>query len=200
VGAVKTPPPPSQGSNDGGPGNYVAPNVADGRKKIKPPLKQQLRNYLIAKGITISPNDMIHCLWHEDKTPSCKVNDDFVHCFSCRESGDIFKITAALIGVAHNRENFREIANDIERTLGLPEWKPNKQSLRSPLKLSKSVIFQNELLRDFARAIDADDFGTAFHFAQILFGLSMLPQGDIEKKPDRTVKTQTAGYGIRGRP
>ena len=139
-------------------------------------VKARLREYLQAKGIEISSNGLIHCPWHDDKNPSCKVNDDYVYCFACNESGDIFKVAATLIGIPHNKENFREIAAEVERTLGIPEWKPDKQALRSPLTLSKSVIFQNELLRDFARAIDAADFETAFFRAQLLFGLFMLPE------------------------
>ena len=82
---------------------------------MKRNIKDQLRDYLHAKGVKITHNDFIQCLWHDDKNPSCKVNDDYVHCFACKESGDIYTVASALIGVPCDREHFREIATDVEK-------------------------------------------------------------------------------------
>jgi len=30
------------------------------------------------------------CLWHEEKTPSCQVHEEYYHCFGCGTSGDLF--------------------------------------------------------------------------------------------------------------
>ena len=140
-------------------------------------IKNRLRSYLTAKGIMPNQNSFINCLWHEDKNPSCKVNDDYLYCFSCHESGNIFKVSAALNGLPYNRENFRQIAGDVEKTLGLPEFKPQRKT-QSPqgFKLSESVIFRCELLRDFAMAIDGTDMERAHWLATVLFGLYLLPE------------------------
>ncbi len=31
----------------------------------------------------------IHCLWHEERTPSLAIYSDHYHCYSCGERGDI---------------------------------------------------------------------------------------------------------------
>jgi len=141
-------------------------------------IKVRLREYLLAKGVEITPNGFIRCPWHDDKNPSCKVNEDYVHCFGCNESGDIFKVAAAILGVSCDRENFREIAADVERTIGLPEWQPPTKSMRSPprFRLSESVIYRGELLKDFAKAIDTGNTELAYLRALELFGLFLLPE------------------------
>jgi DNA primase len=151
--------------------------------------------YLKAKGIEPNQNGFIRCPWHNDETPSCKVNDDFVYCFSCGESGDIFKVAAALIGVPLDKEHFREIAADVEKTLGLPEWKPPKQRGKSYIKLSKSAIYRSELLKEFAIALDAEDMERAYNRAYLLFALFMLPDGEPEqKKAKPTLKERMSSY------
>ena len=120
---------------------------------VKHNIKNRLREYLHAKGFEPNSSGLINCFWHDDKNPSCKVNVDYVHCFSCGESGGIFEVAAALIGIPCDKEHFREIAADVEKTLGLPEWKPPKRSMRIPpgFKLSKSAVYREELLKEFAR-------------------------------------------------
>jgi hypothetical protein len=169
---------------------------------IKNPLNTPIRllDYLQAKGIEPNHNGFIHCPWHDDKNPSCKVNDEYVHCFACNESGDVYKVAAALIGVPCDKEHFREIANEIKRTLGIPEWKPPKRSGKSYIKLSESAIYRSELLKEFAKAIDAGDTEQAYYKAYLLFALFMLPEGEPERKKSRpTLQERMAGYGIRGR-
>ena len=161
-------------------------------------VKNRLREYLVAKGREITHNDRTNCPFHDDKTPSCKVNDDFVHCFSCNESGDIYKVAAALIDVPCDKEHFREIANEVERTLGIPEWKPPKRQGKNNIKLSRSTIFKFELLNDFAAAIDAEDLERAFNRAHLLLGLFMLPDVSLGKKKP-FIQDKIAAYGIRGR-
>ena len=162
-------------------------------------IKNRLRTYLAAKGI-MPQNSFINCPWHEDKTPSCKINDDYVHCFGCGESGDIFKVAAALMGIPCDREHFREIASDVEKTLGLPEWQPPKRAGRSPngFKLSKSIVYRSELLKEFAKAIDDDNLDLVYYRACLLLALFMLP--DEKQEPKRpTLIERVAAYGIRSR-
>jgi DNA primase len=162
-------------------------------------IRERLLEYLEGKIITPNHNGLINCLWHDDKNPSCKVNDSYVYCYACNESGDIYKVAAALLNLPCDRENFREIANDIERTLGIPEWQPQARP-SSRLKLSKSVIYRSELLKDFSKAIDTEDFERAFFCASLLFALFMLPEGEPEPrgKDKPTLQAIMSGYGLGG--
>ena len=139
-------------------------------------IKAQLRKFIHAKGIEPDHNGFIRCPFHEEKTPSCKVNDEYIHCFGCGESGDIYKVAAALIGVSCDKENFREIATDVERTLGVPEWKPQRQYRGDRPKLSESAVYRSELLKDFAKALDSGDLDRAYFRACLLLALFMLPE------------------------
>ena len=141
-------------------------------------LKARLKDYLHAKGIQATESGYIKCPWHDDKNPSCKINEEYLYCFSCNESGDIYKLAAALIGVPCDREHFREIANEVEKTLGIPEWVPPKPDRNLPkgFKYSMSIIFRYELLKDFASAIDSGDLERAYNRACLLLALFMLPE------------------------
>ena len=147
-------------------------NVSHHSKNVK----SRLKEYLRAKGIEPNYNGFIRCLWHEDKNPSCKVNDEYLYCFACNESGDIYKAAAALIGVPHDREHFREIAADVERTLGIPEWTPPKRSGNGRLRLSQSDVYHRELQRKFGAAIDAGDEEQAFFWGTLFLALDKLPE------------------------
>jgi hypothetical protein len=139
-------------------------------------VKSRLREYLRNKGIEPNYNGFIHCPWHEDKNPSCKVNDEYIYCFACNKGGDIYKVAAALLSVPCDKEHFREIAADVERTLGIPEWKPPERYGKSNIKLSQSAVYRSELLKEFAKAIDAGDEEQAFFRACLLLALFMLPE------------------------
>ena len=161
-----------------GHGAIDASNVSILHDITKVNIKSKLPEFLRAKGIEQNYLGNIPCPWHDDKTPSCKVHDEYVHCFACGESGDIYRVAAALLGLPCDKEHFREIAGEVERTLGIPEWKPLPQSKRGPpgYKLSKSVIYRDELLKEFARAIDAGDMETAYYRACLLLALFLLPE------------------------
>jgi hypothetical protein len=97
------------------------------------PIKSRLTEYLRAKGIIPNEKGMIACPWHEDNHPSCKVNDEYLYCFTCNESGDIYATAAALLDVPCNKEYFPQIGRDVESTLGIVnDWKPPKRKPREP--------------------------------------------------------------------
>ncbi|GHV07193.1 hypothetical protein FACS189485_17100 [Spirochaetia bacterium] len=43
-------------------------------------IKARLGEYLGAKGIEINEHGFIKCLEHDDHTPSCQVNADYLYC------------------------------------------------------------------------------------------------------------------------
>ena len=182
----------------------IRPPIEMDMNNIKPGcaivnIKNRLREYLHGKGIELNQSGLICCPWHDDKNPSCKVNDDYLYCYSCHESGDIYKTAAALIGVPCDKKNFREIANDIEQTLGIPAWKPQHKS--GNLKLSESAIYRSELLKDFAKNLNTGDIERAYYCANLLFALFMLPEDSEKTIRDKKTALQArmVGYGI-GQP
>jgi hypothetical protein len=171
-------------------------------QRIKQNVKSRLAEYLQTKGITSNTRGLIRCFWHEDKNPSCKVNDDYVYCFSCNDSGDIFKTAAALLGVPCDREHFREICADIETSLGIPpSWKPRKRAPGEPksvLKFSQSAVYRDMLLKDFAAALDNGNQELAYHKAVLLLALFMLPEGErAPAKPRRSLEDKRKAYGSK---
>ena len=156
-------------------------------------IKIRLKDYLSIKGIEANDNGFIRCLWHDDHHASCKVNDDYLYCFVCNTSGDIFSAAAAMLQVPCDKEHFREIASDVEKTLGIPEWRPQVRG-KNYAKLSESAVYRSELLKDFAKALDEEDLNRAYHRAYLLFALFMLPDEKPEYKPKRTIEEQMLGW------
>ena len=150
----------------------VNDNLSHHRRNVKARLKE----YLKAKGIEPNYNGMIHCPWHEDKNPSCKVNDEIVYCFSCNESGNVYEVAATLLGLPCDQKHFRTIASDVERALGLPELKPPERRGKSNprFRLSESAVYRSELLKELRAALDAGDEERACDRAYLLAYLDEL--------------------------
>ena len=47
-------------------------------------------------GIEVNRNGMACCPFHDDHTPSMKVNEDYFYCFGCGATGDVIDFTARL--------------------------------------------------------------------------------------------------------
>jgi DNA primase len=171
-------------------------------------IKRRLEEYLRAKGIKPNEQGLIKCLWHEDESPSCKVNDEYLYCFTCNEHGDIYTAAAALLGVPCDREHFPAIARDVEKTLGITNtWQPPKRRPGEPridIKLSQSAVYRSELLKEFAHAIDDGNLEAASHKASLLLALFMLPEGEAKPAPEKpkkskgmTIEERMAAWGPR---
>ena len=52
-----------------------------------------------ANGITVNRNGMARCPFHNDRTPSMKIDKRF-HCFGCGADGDAIDLTARLFGLS----------------------------------------------------------------------------------------------------
>ncbi|MFP3041216.1 hypothetical protein LQZ19_05275 [Treponema primitia] len=167
-------------------------------------LRRRLSEYLEAKGIIPDEYGKIKCLWHDDDHPSCQVNEEYLYCHTCHKSGDIYATAAALLGVSHDKEHFREIAADVENTLGIEPWKPQRRKPGEPksiIKLSKSAMYRSLLLREFAAALDNGDMEAAYHKATLLYALSMMPDAvkpaENVTKQRETVADKMAAWGRR---
>lgn len=66
------------------------------RVKAAVPLRQAAETY----GLRVLRNGMTCCLFHEDRHPSLKLNEDYFFCFGCGASGDVIDFTARLFGIS----------------------------------------------------------------------------------------------------
>ena len=51
-------------------------------------------------GLPVTPNGMVCCPFHEDHTPSMKLNDTYYYCFGCGATGDVIDLTARLFDLS----------------------------------------------------------------------------------------------------
>lgn len=63
-------------------------------------VKQHLTARYVAEhyGLTVSHHGMARCPFHDDHTPSMKIDDRF-HCFACGADGDVIDYTGKLFGL-----------------------------------------------------------------------------------------------------
>ena len=70
-------------------------------------------------GLQTDPAGMAHCLFHPDRTPSMKLNEDYFYCFGCGKSGSVVDLTAKLFHTSP-KEAVRILAADFHVDLQLP--------------------------------------------------------------------------------
>ena len=63
-------------------------------------IKEQVSTRAVAEfyGYKVNRNGMMCCPFHKDKTPSMKVDQNFI-CFGCQEKGDVIDFAAKLFGL-----------------------------------------------------------------------------------------------------
>lgn len=47
-------------------------------------------------GLSVEPSGMAHCIFHDDRHPSMKLNNTYFYCFSCHTHGDVIDLVAQL--------------------------------------------------------------------------------------------------------
>ncbi len=52
-------------------------------------------------GMKINRSGKTCCIFHDDHTPSMKLNDDYFYCFSCHAHGDVIALVAQLHNESH---------------------------------------------------------------------------------------------------
>ena len=62
-------------------------------------------------GLPITTTGMTCCPFHEDHTPSMKLNDAYYYCFGCRATGDVIDLTARLFDLS-SLQATRKLAQD----------------------------------------------------------------------------------------
>ena len=78
-------------------------------------------------GLPVTPNGMVCCPFHEDHTPSMKLNDTYYYCFGCGATGDVIDLTARLFDLS-SLQAARKLAQDF----GLGPDKPPSGAIALP--------------------------------------------------------------------
>ena len=92
-------------------------------------------------GLKIGRGNMVCCPFHNDRTPSMKLNEDYFYCFGCGAHGDVIDFVARLFHLS-NYEAAQKLAYDFGIN---PDKPPAAAALRKPnYPLAKA--FQKEEL------------------------------------------------------
>ena len=81
-------------------------------------------------GLPVRQGNMVCCLFHNDRTPSMKLNEDYFYCFGCGATGDVIDLVARLFNLSSY-----DAAKKLAADFGIVEQKP---SVLTKLKRSKS--------------------------------------------------------------
>ena len=81
-------------------------------------------------GLPIRQGNMICCPFHDDRTPSLKLNEDYFYCFGCGAHGDVVALIAQLFNIPP-----AEAAKKLAADFGITDQKP---SVLAKLKRGKS--------------------------------------------------------------
>ena len=81
-------------------------------------------------GLPITTTGMTRCPFHEDHTPSMKLNDTYYYCFGCGATGDVIDLTARLFDLSS-----LQAARKLVRDFGLGPDKPPSGAVALPKPL-----------------------------------------------------------------
>ena len=90
-------------------------------------------------GLPITTTGMTCCPFHEDHTPSMKLNDTYYYCFGCGATGDVIDLTARLFDLSC-LQAVRKLAQDF----GLGPAKPPSGAVALPKPLATLSDAQQE--------------------------------------------------------
>ena len=100
-------------------------------------LKEAAEHY----DLKVRSGDMVCCPFHNDRTPSMKLNEDYFYCFGCGVHGDVIDFVARRFDLS-NYEAAQKLAYDF----GIdPDKPPAAAALRKP-EYPLAKAFQNETL------------------------------------------------------
>ena len=51
-------------------------------------------------GLHTNRSGLVRCPFHDDSTPSMKLNDDYYYCFGCHAAGDVVDLASQLFGLS----------------------------------------------------------------------------------------------------
>lgn len=93
-------------------------------------------------------NDMVSCLFHDERTPSMKLYDDHFYCFGCSKHGDVTDMVGELFEISP-KEAAEKIAHDfgISYDKQYGEYKPSKDSVIAKIRREQENAKKNHTFR-----------------------------------------------------
>ena len=84
--------------------------------------------------LEVNRGNMVCCPFHNDHTPSMKLNEDYFYCFGCAASGDVIDLAARLFGLSKY-----DAAKKLAADFGIdPDKPPAAAALKPKYLLAKS--------------------------------------------------------------
>ena len=125
-------------------------------------------------GYKVSRNGMMCCPFHHDRTPSMKVDQNFI-CFGCQEKGNVIDFTVKLVGLSPNDAAGKLIA-DMDLTVtndDIPKAPPGTRQKAKRERLEKEQFEQavDHVTISYRRA------SSAFRRGDASEGLCGIPSG-----------------------
>ena len=157
-------------------------------------------------GLEINRNGMARCPFHDDHTPSMKIDQRF-HCFGCQASGDVITLTARLFNLS-NIEAAKKLIEDFAlpiktdpvpvrgATIPTSQARPPdlERQYRKALDRTFSVYHQykrllEQWIKQYAPQSPADDFDPRYiealhNIDRIRYILSVLTEGTESERAD----------------
>ena len=81
-------------------------------------------------GLEVNRGNMVCCPFHNDRTPSMKLNEDYLYCFGCGATGDVIDLVAKLFNLSSY-----DAAKKLAADFGIAGQKP---SILAKLQRGKS--------------------------------------------------------------
>lgn len=108
------------------------------------------RNAAEFYGIHVNRSGMARCPFHNDRTPSMKLDRRF-HCFGCGADGDVIDFAARLFGLG-NKAAAEKLASDFGISYG--KWKPpdSTEIHKAKVRKDKKRLYE-EAERNFYRIL-----------------------------------------------
>ena len=98
-------------------------------------------------GLEVNRSGMARCPFHDDHTPSLKVDDRF-YCFGCHAQGDVIDLTARLLGIS-NYSAAKQLAQDF----GFHPRPPTDEIIPKPKPPPVSEMHCLSVLMDYDRLL-----------------------------------------------
>ena len=110
-------------------------------------------------GLSVNRSGMARCPFHEDHSPSLKLNEEYFFCFGCQKTGDVIDFVAELFQISRSQAA-KKLAADfgigppppgaerkMKRTSSLPEY-PLVRAFR------KEEVFCVRVLNDYEQLLE----------------------------------------------
>lgn len=85
-------------------------------------------------GIHVGRNHMAKCVFHDDKTPSMKVDERY-YCFGCGATGDAINLVAHLYGL-RNIDAAKKIIDDFHLNIDMKDYKSRDGTIAARMEMS----------------------------------------------------------------